>query len=379
MAAAPKVTQWLLRVGPGGKKRVNEADTRRVMGAVGEINPSLRGAETPEDVQKLVWREATKDTSGPGLPRMNAEKERVAGVVENRLPGNLPGTEASPGAGFNPPYDVKLGAGQIAIPSLGENGKPAVMTVKEANAVLSDIGDAMRGKKVLDPRYGNQDPARLYAKVRREISEGIEAAETGVDVAARNAMARPRWEPKHGADNLARELWEAGQTDYRKGRVLYDFLRDSKVLDQDGMLNMRKLQLMISTDPERAAKLQRALGEKDFEKFQQALFRGEKPMGADKPATGGGELLDPLRQTVAGTNTGSGNLKRSVLSAIGLPNLGTKYVGKLEPLTAPAWVEPTANVITKVPKGLGYLGEHVLRSGAAAQQRARDEKAKKKK
>lgn len=309
----------LLRSLPWMKGLINRMDAKRIGNAVGDISPPLSGAKKPMDFQELIEER--------GLPALGTAKEDVLRRVEGMLPGRQ-----------GPPWTADLPPGSIRMPSLGtrelpfDASKPAGMSLREANAELSKIGDMLHGDIPLDPRFKDRDLKKLYGELTQEISRGLEAS----------------------GGPAARAEWEAGQAAYRKGRAVYDVLRQSKVLEQGsgagnpiddlaehGMLNVVKLQRLMM-DPDVAAGLRKALGPGDFNKFSDAVFRGAKRGAIDRTALGSGAPFDALATIGRGQQSGAWSLPVA-LGRIFLPNVGAHYVGR-PPLTLPSRLQSILDV-----------------------------------
>jgi hypothetical protein len=248
---------------------------------------------------------------GEGLEVLGAQKEATHQAVEKGLVG-VTGTS----------WNQVLKPGEIPMPSLGtrtkpfDASKPAGISLRAANEELTRVGDMLHGRLPLDPRYREVPIDKLYAQLRKEIGDGIELA-GGTQGPALRAM------------------WETGQTNYHRGRQLYDWLRDTTgLIDNNGYLNMRVLQKTLKDDPQKVAKLVDAIGPDDYKKLENAVFRGAFPMKTDRPITGEGGHLSALRQFFR-REGGEGSLRSIQIPVLTLfPNTG-QYVGKVPQRAVP--------------------------------------------
>src|SRR3990167_5170933 len=120
-------------------------------------------------------------------------------------------------------------------PGLAERGWPArgepSITLRDANARLSEIGDMMRGIKPLDPRFPKDvDLRQLYGAVADDITQGIEAV-AGPTVAGQ---------------------WTRAQAQYRAGRGLLDEILSRSPLSKQGQFNIQDIQRTLRTPAKRA-------------------------------------------------------------------------------------------------------------------------------
>ena len=305
----------IVRSLPWMKGVINRADAARIGRTAGEISPPLAGAKTGKDFQGLV--------EDRGLSALGAAKEEALARVEGMLPGKQ-----------GPPWTAEFPAGAIRAPSLKtrelpfDSSRPAGISLRDASDELSRIGELLSSRQPLDPNVSRVDLARRYGELVAEIGQGLEQA----------------------GGPEARAAWEAGQTAYRKGRGIYDFLRDTKVLEpggvtspliDEGSLNIVKLQRSLM-DPTVAADLRKALGPEDFDRLAQAIFRGADRTKIDRMALGGGGPLDALMQVLRGQNTGFSQTWRVPIATV-LPNLGSQYAGR-----APYSLPPALQAILDV-------------------------------
>jgi len=216
----------VLRSVRGAKERIAAAEAARVGAAMERAAPTLQPGRT------AAAMEATAE--GGGLARIGAAKESVIAEIEQALqavPGQVSQNVAGRPAmvrGATPGQWVPVRQqGEIAVPALGE---PSI-TLRDANARLSEIGDMMRGIKPLDPRFPKDvDLRQLYGAVADDITQGIEAV-AGPTVAGQ---------------------WTRAQAQYRAGRGLLDEILSRSPLSKQGQFNIQDIQRTLRTPAKRA-------------------------------------------------------------------------------------------------------------------------------
>lgn len=350
---------------PGGKRAANEADTRNIGDAVRTVAPDLASVIGPRPTVGTM-REAVE---GKGLDALGQGKERIVRQIEEGLaPGNhglfIPGGEipmpsvatrevigtsrANPPSRPAPPPNVQeppypgmsvdtvygatprqTGTQPTTGPMPATGAEPygpgprssvdtpitvgrSTMSLRQANAELSRIGDMLHGRRELDPRFKDVDLEQLYGRIAQDIERGIEQR-AGPDAAA---------------------AWRSAQEGYRKGRSVLEVLNRANLVDADGFLNVPALQRALKV-PEVASKLRDRLGDADFQTLANAVFRGSDRTAIDRITPGKGTSLDALMSLLRRQNTGSGALA-GVATGVSelLPNLGSQYVGR-NPLALP--------------------------------------------
>ena len=263
---------------PGAKSRIAGQDAARV-GEWMEKHTDLPAVRTAEEMRTMA--------AGPGLEAAGAAKEQRVGLIE-RLIGNQPLT--------------------ITLPSGAQQ-----MTLREANAELSRIGDMMRGIRPLDPRYKDIALKDAYGQVANDIRAGI----AGYD------------------PNVAAPLWDIAQEGYRKSRRALDLIRTPnayRAYPNETQFNTPKLQERIAA-PDQEARLTKAFGAQGFDELADALLRGGTLGTKDQLAWGQGRASDALRMLLemrGGTPALLGAIPKTIA-----PNLTSRYTGR-QPYSADA-------------------------------------------
>ena len=308
------VVSFLRRSMPGAARKIAADDAARVGAALDEAAPTLQPGRTAPEMQRTA--------EGQGLTRIGAAKENVVADLEAQLkaiPKQTPDfTDAKgvnwvrvPGGG----WQKARAAGEIPMPSLGEPS----MTLRDANAKLSEIGDMMRGIKPLDPRFPKDVDLKVkYGEVVEDIRKGI-AGVVGPEAAQR---------------------WASGQAQYRAGRFIGDDVLGRTGAFKQGEFNITDLQRWLK-NPENRADLARATGGDlgkgtkldAYNRIVNSITRGAEPGMSDRMAGEAPGLL---------SGRGSYGAWR-VPAEIGrrlLPNASSRYIGRL-----PGAIDPSTQAV----------------------------------
>jgi hypothetical protein len=280
----------------------------------------VAGISIGPDTEQIVGRGLYGEPIYGSLPSASVsppppQSPRIGpGLYGEGPPVNLPTATPILGRVINRPTGERSFVGDAATHVAADVPITATkrdFTLREANAQLSDIGAKAFSKNPLDRTAAGVDQRQLYGQVARDITSGIERA-AGPEVAG---------------------TWTKAQTDYAQASKVLDFLKRSGVVDNDGFLNVGKMQRMLN-QPKTAAALEGSLGPDKFKTFVDAIYRGAPRGEVDRVTSGMGGPLDALMQVLRGTNTGASQMIRVPIATV-LPGVGGKYVGRA-PLALPA-------------------------------------------
>lgn len=315
-AIFPAAAKVFRSTGPG-RRAINAADAENFGTAAGEVAPTLQPGMTAPAMQRTA--------EGQGLARIGAGKEAAVSDIEaalNAAPAQTPHFTNAQGQGFVRGAQPGQWAparlqGEIPIPSVGRN-----MTLRDANAELSSIGDQMRGIKPLDPRFPRDVDLRAeYGRLADDIRNGV-AQVAGPDAAAQ---------------------WTAGQGAYRAGREISGEMLSRPNLFRQGEFTLAELQRWLK-NPDNRAELARSLGGNlgtgqnlgPYNRLTSEIQRGA-PVG----------MVDQLAGQAPGLLSGRGSYGswRVPLEMIRrvLPNASSSYVGRV-PYTVPASAQTLADI-----------------------------------
>lgn len=152
-----KVLGKAARSAPGAKGAIAAQDAAAYGTEIGRQSPPLAGAQTVQDLQRLA--------QGEGRTALGAAKERAVQEIE-----------------------AAIGQRPLLIPSLSE--RP--MSLRDANAALSEIGSRAFSRNPLDRTFQGVDQRRLYGQIEQEIRAALDALQrselaTGADISRRAA------------------------------------------------------------------------------------------------------------------------------------------------------------------------------------------------
>jgi len=302
-SAAKRAAGKVYRSTEMGRRAIVADDARRVGEAIEGAAPTLKPGRTATEFQRTA--------EGPGLARIGDAKEVAVLDIEGQLakvPAQTPDfVDAKgipwvrvPGGG----WQRARAQGEIPMPSLGEPS----MSLRDANAKLSEIGDMMRGIKPLDPRFPKDVDLRAkYGEVAEDIAKGIERV----------------------AGPVAAVQWRQAQAQYRAGRFLADDVLGRTGLVKQGEFNITDLQRWLK-NPENRADLARATGGdlakgsnlSAYNRIVDAIERGAEPGMVDRMAGQAPGLLSGRG------SYGAWRVPAEVLRRL-FPNASSQYVGRV--------------------------------------------------
>jgi len=276
---------------PGAKAAISNLDAEAALKTAGRLSPGLAQAETAgrtasERLQSLV-------TSGTGKAGLDAQKEAVTAAIE--------------AAGGGQP--------QFVVRSL--TGEPQMMTLREANAALTQIGEGLdpRHAAIASPGARKRMMGQAYNWLADEIRAGLDSAGSGL-----------------GA------MWQKGQEEYRTGlRILEQLDKPTTWRPGGGDLgpefNTAALQkALISPKVQRV--LEGSMGTQRLADWINTLTRGEGVGRFDRLATGAGRTpADAALEWLRGRNSGSMGVIQQGIKSL-LPNVGSQYIGKFPGLAS---------------------------------------------
>lgn len=360
---------------PGGRKAVNNADARNVATTMGEISAPLAGRKNATD----LWQTAVHS----GRADLGVAKEAVGRQLKDMTGDRL---LYIPALGTRPMTFREAGrelsligkrAGDRASREIDRAADAALYgrvraqleaAVNKAQGVQSQVGShtpiaalpPATGETVL-PSSATGFAARPLSQ-REGIERTLEAAEanamgTGYREGAQDVTmqarkvpfqqmrATPQPEPSTPLPlPRAAEVFDAGQSEYMKGRALVNLLAKANPFERGGgMLDVGTLQSYVRR-PGNAMKLQDKLGPADFMKFLRAIRLDPRTLDRDILAAGKGRMLDPLRQVARGTNTGSFNVVQAPLRTA-MPGIGDEYAGALPKITLDPQIQALFDIL----------------------------------
>lgn len=205
----------------------------------------------------------------------------------------------------------------------------STMSLREANAALSEIGDMLAGRRALDPRFKDVDLVALYGQIAQDIEAGI------AQVAGPEALRQ----------------WQSAQAAYRAGRAILDLINRPGLFRQ-GQFTLAELQRVLK-DPEVRASLAKSLGGNlatgenlaAYNRMVDAITRGA-----------GAGMVDELAGKAPGLFSGRGSYGawRVPVEVVRwlLPNASTQYVGR-RPFTIPPALQAVLDVALQRAGGAG--------------------------
>jgi|SRR5262245_1646182 len=271
---------------PGAKAGIANLDAEAALTTAGRLSPGLAQAQTTGRTASERLRDLV--ASGAGRSGLDAQKEAVTAAIE--------------AAGGGQP--------QFVVRSL--TGDPQMMTLREANAALTQIGEGLdpRHTAIASPGARKKLMGQAYNWLADEIRAGLDSASPGL-----------------GA------MWQKGQEEYRTGlRILEQLDKPTAWRPGGGKLgpefNAAALQKALIA-PRVQRSLTRSMGEQGLVDWANTLTRGEGIGRADRLATGSGAgLTDALMEWLRGRNSGTAGIAQSAIKTLG-PNVGSQYIGTL--------------------------------------------------
>lgn len=239
-------------------------------------DPAGPPVQNPQNPSDLLQQRHLAETNAPGAPVPAAPPWQPRSLVGDR---GVP----------------------LEIPSLGS------VTLREANAELTAIGEGLRHAQILDPTMRQREAARAYAALSDEIRQALDAQSPGLGSAFQQAQQQ------YGAGlDYLKKL--ASPNNWNPGSQGIEF--DSRFLQKD-----------LARNPLKADRTDQRMGDQGMAALTDALTRGEGLGRVDKIPAGGGGIGDAVMEWLRGAKTGTASLPLALIRS-GLPNAGAQYIGR---------------------------------------------------
>jgi hypothetical protein len=279
--------------GPIGSPRATPWETPPITAAPGQ-RPASSGAPTPD----TFW--SRRSVEGPS-PVGDAPRPNEFGQARRLEEANMPGPPRD--ESWRPTDLVGPRGVPLDIPSIG---RP--VSLREANAELTAIGEGLRHRDILDPTMRQREAGRAYAALSQEIRDALDAQQPGLGAAFENAQ----------------RAYAAGQDYLEKIANPGNWMPGAKP-GQGVEFDPRYLQKDLAKNPLHVEGSK--MGEREFDVFVNALTRGEGLGRVDKVPAGSGGAMDALMEWFRGAKTGTASAPLAALRSFA-PNLGAQYIGR---------------------------------------------------
>jgi hypothetical protein len=271
---------------------------------------SPAGGPTPD----TFWSRLRGRAAGPEPPNPSPQSPRD--ILEQGYLGevNTPSVPVPEGAPWQPRALVGERGVPIEIPSMGGS-----VSLREANAELTAIGEGLRHAQILDPTMRQREAGRAYAKLSEEIRQGLDAQQPGLGAAFQKTQ----------------EAYAAGLDYLKKIANPNNWIPGSKGIEFDS----RALQKGLAKSPLEQQRTGERLGEAGSDALIDAVTRGEGLGRVDKIPSGGGGFLDALMEFLRGSKSGSMGPVQAAIRSVA-PNVGAQYIGR-----TPYTIDPGIKVL----------------------------------
>lgn len=293
----------------GGRANIAAQETARTGQVAAEISPGLQPGLTVQELRQAAVQ-APK--------RLGTAKEEAVTRLESSLATATDPTVPRSGRSFPDPLKDYTETGPIApagkfmVPSANPT---QAMTLREANEELSRVGDMIRGRTPLDPKYSQANLTQVYGQIAQDIESGL------MRLGGQHAV--DAWKTLQGEYKSGRALIKPFQTGaaYRPGQTASEMELNTPFL-QRWLLN-----------PKNEAALRSRLTDQQFQSLAHALTGGGGVGSASVLAPSAnvtGALMEILR------GKGGATQIPALVPRTLLPQLGSRYAGTPPYTTPPA-------------------------------------------